>query len=341
MRHVASAVLVALVMTCGLWAAGPVNYQVLNKVTVGGDGGWDYLLFDPDGNRLFVSRGTHVMVLDAKTGATQADLPDTPGVHGIALAPEFGKGFISNGRSNNITIFDLKTLKATGQADAGTNPDAIIYDPASKRVFAFNGRSSNATAIDAATGKVAGTIALTGKPESGVSDGKGKVFVNIEDKHSITAIDSKALTATATWEIAGCEDPSGLAIDRKNHVLFSGCANKIMAIVDADSGKLITTLPIGAGVDATGFDSKQGLAFSSNGEGNLTVVKEKSPKEFEVAQTVETARGARTMTLDERTGTVYLVTAQFGERPAPTADQPRPRAPVIPGSFTLVIVGQK
>ncbi len=341
MKRTAALVLVALVgAALCLWAATP-NYHLVKKVAVGGEGGWDYLTFDPEGLRLFVSRGTHVMVLDAATGAVQTDIPDTPGVHGIALVPEFGKAFISNGRGNNIAIIDLKTLKPTGTAEAGTNPDAIMYDPFSKRVFAFNGRSNNATAVDAATGKVVGTIPLTGKPEFAVSDGKGKVFVNIEDKHSITVIDPQKLTATATWELAGCEDPSGLAIDRKSRILFSGCANKVMAIVNADTGKLITTVPIGEGVDACAFDPKTNLAFSSNGEGNLTVVEEKSPTSFAVVQTVPTERGARTMTLDETTGTVYTVTAQFGERPAATPDNPRPRPPMVPGSFSLLILGQK
>jgi DNA-binding beta-propeller fold protein YncE len=340
MRRVVSVVFVALLMGCALWAFSPVNYQVLNKVSVGGDGGWDYLTFDPDGNRLFVSRGTHVIVLDAK-GASLGDIPDTPGVHGIALAPEFGKGFISNGRGNNITIFDLKTLKATGKVEAGTNPDAIIYDPASKRVFAFNGRSNNATAVDAADGKVAGTIPLSGKPEFAVSDGKGHVYVNIEDKHSISAIDSKTLAVTSTWELAGCEDPSGLAIDRKNHLLFSVCGNKVMVVVDANSGKVIATVPTGAGTDAADFDPKRELAFASNGDGTLTVVHEKSPHEFEVVQNVQTQARARTMALDEKTGNVYLVTAEFGPTPAATADQPRPRPQPVPGTFTLLIVGQK
>lgn len=341
MKRTAILFLLAVATAALCLSAATPNYHLLKKVTVGGEGGWDYLTLDPQGHRLFVSRGTHVMVLDAGTGAAIADIPDTPGVHGIALVPEFGKAFISNGRGNNITIVDLKTLKPTGTAEAGTNPDAIIYDPVSKRVFAFNGRSSNATAVDAATGKVAGTIPLTGKPEFAVSDGEGKVFVNIEDKHSITVIDPRKLTVTATWELTGCEEPSGLAMDRTHRVLFSGCGNKVMAIVNADTGKLITSVPIGEGVDACAFDPNTGLAFSSNGEGTLTVVQEKSPASFDVVETVPTQRGARTMALDEATGNVYLITAQFGERPAPTADNPRPRPPMVPGSFTLLIFGRK
>ncbi len=341
MKRTLAMVLLATVAVLAAWAAAP-SYELMKKVAVGGEGGWDYLTFDPQGHRLFVSRGTHVMVLDAATGATQADIPDTPGVHGIALTPEFGKAFISDGRANTITIVDLKTLKPTGTVEAGTNPDAIMYDPVSKRVFAFNGRSNNATVVDAATGKVAGTIPLSGKPEFAVSDGKGKVFVNIEDKHSITAIDAQKLTAIATWEISGCEEPTGLAMDRKNRVLFSGCGNKVMAIVNADTGKLITTVPIGEGVDGCAFDPKNKLAFSSNGgDGTLTVVQEKSPTSFAVVQTVPTQRGARTLTVDEATGAVYTVTAQFGERPAPTADNPRPRPPMVPNSFTLLILAPK
>lgn len=319
-------------------AAGP-GYHVAKSFKVGGEGGWDYLTTDPGARRLYVSRGTHVLVLDLDSGKTVGDIPDTQGVHGIALAPDLGKGFTSNGREGTVTIFDIKTLAPTGsKVKAGENPDAILYDPASKRVFTFNGRSHDSTAIDAATGKVLGTIPLDGKPEFAASDAQGEIFVNIEDKSELDAIDPNKLEVKAKWPLAPCTEPSGLSIDRKNRRLFVGCDNKMMAVVDADSGKVLATPAIGQGVDATAFDDATGLAFASCGEGVLTVVKEESPSKFEVAENVPTQRGARTMALDAKTHTVYTVTANFGERPPATADNPHPRPPMVPDSFVVLVV---
>ncbi len=293
--------------------AAPPDYHLQKRVDVGGTGAWDYLIYDPSGHRVFVSRATHVLVLDGESGATLADIPGTLGVHGIALAPELGKGFTSNGRIDSVTIFDLKTLQPIGQASTGKNPDAIIYDPASKRVFTFNGRSDNATAIDAESGQPVGTIELAGRPEFAVADGQGTVFVNIESKNSLTAIDSRTLSVKANWDMPGCDGPSGLSMDRPHRRLFSVCDNKVMAVMDADSGKLVTTVPIGDGPDASTFSPKLGLAFSSNGgDGTLTVVHEDSPDKFTVVKNVTTETGARTMALDEDTGTVYLVSATVG-----------------------------
>jgi DNA-binding beta-propeller fold protein YncE len=320
-------------------AAGP-GYHIAKTFKVGGEGGWDYLLFDEGSDRLYLSRATHVIVIDGDSGAAVGDIPDTPGVHGIAVAHEFGRGFTSNGREGMVTIFDLNTLKPITKIKTGDNPDAIIYDPASKRVFTFNGRSHDATAIDAATGNVVGTIKLDGKPEFAVSDEKGEVFVNIEDKSELVALDPAKLEVKSTWPLAPCESPSGLAIDRKNRRLFAGCDNKVMAIVDADTGKVISTLPIGGGVDATGFDPEAGFAFASCGEGTLTVIKEESPAKFSVAENAPTQRGARTMALDSKTHRVFLVTAQFGPPPAPTADQPRPRPTILPDSFVVLMVSR-
>ena len=297
--------------------AADSGYHLINTYKLGGDGGWDYLIADSSARRVYISRATHVIVIDADSGKPVGDIPDTPGVHGIALAPELGRGFISNGRENTVTIFDLKTLKAITKVKAGENPDAILYDPASKRVFAFNGRSHDATAIDAASGAVLGTIKLEGKPEFAVSDGKGGVFVNIEDKSQIDAIDPAKLEVKTSWPLAPCEEPSGLAIDRKNRRLFAGCDNKMMAVVDADTGKVIATPAIGEGVDANAFDPGTGLAFASCGEGVLTIVHEESPTKFSVAENVPTQSGARTMALDEKTHNVYLVTAKFGPPPPP------------------------
>jgi DNA-binding beta-propeller fold protein YncE len=319
--------------------AGPSGYHVAKTVKLGGDGGWDYLTVDSKARRVYISRGTHVMVADADTGALLGDIPNTNGVHGIAIAADLEKGFISDGRDGTVTIFDLKTLKVLGTAPAGKNPDAIIYDPASKRVFAFNGTSKDATAIDAKTGTVAGTIALGGKPEFAVADEKGHVFVNIEDTSEIVQFDANKLVVENRWKIAPGEEPSGLAMDRKHRRLFSVCSNKLMVVVNADDGKVLTTLPIGAGTDAAAFDPETGFAFSSNGgDGTLTVVHEDSPDKFTIVDNVPTLRRARTMTLDIKTHQIYTVTAEFGQTPAPTAEQPRPRAPMLAGSFTLLIL---
>jgi DNA-binding beta-propeller fold protein YncE len=321
-------------------AASAPGYHVLTTFKVGGDGGWDYLNADADARRLYISRGTHVMVLDADSGKTVGDIPDTPGVHGIALAPEFGKGFTSNGREGTVSIFDIKTLAPGNKVKVGENPDAILYDPATKRVFTFNGRSQDSTAIDAASGKVLGTIKLDGKPEFAASDAKGEIFVNLEDKSELVAIDPNKLEVKAKWPLAPCTEPSGLSIDRKNRRLFVGCDNKMMAVVDADSGKVLATPAIGDGVDATTFDPETGLAFASCGEGVLTVVKEESPEKFSVAENVPTQQGARTLALDAKTHNIFVVTAKFGPPPAPTADNPHPRRSILPDSFVVLVVGK-
>jgi DNA-binding beta-propeller fold protein YncE len=333
------AVLSVVFLEVSALAAAP-GYHLVKTYKVGGEGGWDYLALDGASRRLFLSRGTHVMVIDADSGKPVGDIPDTPGVHGIAFAPEFGRGFTSNGREGTVTIFDLNTLKPITKVKVGENPDAILYDPASKRVFTFNGRSHDSTAIDAATGKVVGTIPLEGKPEFAVSDGKGEIFNNLEDKSELVAIDSTKLEVKSRWPLAPCESPSGLAIDRKHRRLFSGCENKVMAVVDADSGKVITTLPIGRGVDATRFDPETGLAFASCGEGVLTVIREESPDKFSVVETVPTQPGARTMELDEKTHDVFVVTAKFGPMPPATEGQRFRRPPILPDSFVVLVVSR-
>ena len=315
------------------FAAAAGGYHVKTKWQIGGEGGWDYLIADSDARRLYVSHGTEVDVLDLDSGSVLGKIPDTPGVHGIALAPELGKGFISAGRANKVVIFDLKTLKATGEAQTGQNPDAVIYDPASKRVFAFNGRSGNATAIDAAGGTVAGTIDLGGKPEFAAADGEGHVFVNMEDKSTVVRIDSKNLSVMNQWPLAPCEEPSGMAIDRQHHRLFSGCHNKMMAVVDAETGKVVATPAIGQGVDANAFDPGTQLAYSSNGDGTLTVVHEDSPDKFTIVENAKTQRGARTMALDLKTHNVFLSIAEFGAAPAGGG-----RPPIVPGSFGILVV---
>ena len=332
---------VAFLCVSAVWAFAPAQYQVKQKYVLGGDGGWDALTFDPAGKRLFISRGTHVMVVDPYKGTVLGDIPDTQGVHDIALAQDLGKGFISNGRENSITVFDLKTLKETARIKIeGENPDAMLYDPSSKRVFAFNGRSKNATVIDAAAGTVVGNIPLDGKPEFGVADGKGMVFVNIEDKSEVTSIDAKKATVVKSWPLAPCEEPSGIAMDRKNRRLFSGCHNKMMAVLDADTGKVIATPVIGEGVDGGAFDADRQLAFSSNGDGTLTVVHEDSPDKFSVLENAATQRSARTMALDTTSHDVYVVAAEFEEAP-PAKEGDRPRRTMKAGTFTLLVVGKK
>jgi YVTN family beta-propeller protein len=331
-------VVMLLLVTSGFAATS--GYHLIKRYKLGGDGGWDYLAFDDASNRIFISRSTHVIVVDADSGKPVGDIPDTPGVHGIALAHEFGRGFVSNGREGTVTVFDLQSLKVLSKIKVGENPDAILYDPASKRVFTFNGRSNDVSAIDAAKGAVVGTIKVDGKPEFAVSDAAGEIFVNIEDKSEMMALDPNTLEVKSRWPLAPCEEPSGLAIDRKHRRLFSGCSNKLMAIVDADSGKVISSLPIGGGVDAAGFDPETDLAFASCGEGVLTVIHEDSPDRFSVADNVPTKKGARTMGLDPEKHRIFLVTADFGPPPAPTAEQPHPRPAILPDSFEMLVVGK-
>lgn len=323
-------------------AFAPAQYELKQKFTIGGDGGWDYLTYDAAGKRLFISRATRVQVVDPAKGTVIAEIPNTTGVHGIALAHDLGKGYTSNGRDNTVTVFDLKTLKETGRItlDGAKNPDAILYDPFSKRIFTFNGGSSNTTVIDAMNDKVIANTPLSGKPEFAATDGKGKVYVNIEDKSELTAIDAKTGGVVNTWPLTGCEEPSGLAIDEKHHRLFAGCHNKVMAVVNAETGKVITTVPIGEGVDANAFDPGTDLAFSSNGDGTLTVVHEDSPDKFSVAQNAQTQRFARTMALDSNNHNVYLVTAEIEEQP-PAEGQTRPRRSMKPGTFTLLVMEKK
>lgn len=321
-------------------AAAGQGYHVIKTYKLGGDGGWDYLTINSETRQLFISRGTHVMVMDVDSGKNVGDIADTQGVHGIALAAELGRGFTSNGREGTVSIFDMKTFATSSKVKVGEGPDAIIYDPATKRVFTFNGHGHDSTAIDAAGGTVVGTVKLDGRPEFAASDAKGEVFVNIEDKSELTAIDANKLAVKATWPLAPCTGPSGLSMDRKNRRLFVGCDNKMMAVVDADSGKILATPAICEGVDATTFDPETGLAFASCGDGTLTVVKEESPEKFNVAENVPTQKGARTLALDAKTHNIFVVTAQFGPRPAATADNPRPRPPILPDSFVVLVVGK-
>jgi len=289
---------------------------------------------------LYIARSNRVIVFDLDKGTVAGEIPDTNGVHGVAVANDLGRGFARCGQDGKVLIFDLKTLKPLAEVRVGTNPDAIIYDLATTRVFAFNGGSSDATAIDAAKGTVVGTIPLEGKPEFAASDGRGTVYVNIENKNDVVSFDSKKLTIKARWPVAPGEEPTGMAIDREHRRLFIGCGNKKMIVMDADSGRVIVALPIGEGVDATAYDPASEMAFSSNGDGTLTVVHEDSPEKFVVVDTVKTERGARTMTIDFKKHTVILVTADFTPAPAATPERPHPRPGISPDSFRVLVFGK-
>jgi len=311
------------------------GYHVIKTIPVGGDTSWDYVCVDSDARRVYVSHGTHVVVLDADTYAVVGDIPDTLGVHGIAIATDLGRGFTSNGRANTVTIFDLKTLKAIGTVQTDANPDAILYDSVSKRVFTFNGRGKNATAINAADGTVVGTIPLNGKPEFAAADGKGTIYVNNEDTSDLYHLDAQSLKELHHWPLAPCKSPSGLAMDVANRRLFSVCDEKVMAVVNADTGKVVATPAICEGPDASAFDPSTGYAFASCGDGNLTVIHEDSPDKFTVVENVPTKRSARTMGLDLKTHNIFLPAADF-DPPAPGER----RGKMKPGSFVIVVVSK-
>jgi YVTN family beta-propeller protein len=331
-------ILIGILLSGSLtWVNGqtkPSEYRLASRFPVEGDGGWDYLAVDESAGRIFVSHGMVVQVLNESDGKLLGTIPDTKGVHGIAIAPDLNKAYISNGRDSSVTVIDLKTLAFKSRISVtGQNPDAILYDQFSHRVFAYNGRTSNATVIDAMTDKVVATIPLDGKPEFSVTDGKGKVYVNIEDKSEISMINSATLKVEKTWSIAPGEEPSGLALDNENHRLFAVCGNKLMVIVDAISGKVITTLPIGDRVDGAAFDPGLKRAYSSNGEGTMTVVAEVSPNEYKVIENVPTQPGARTIAINKKTHHLYLTTAEF-EPPAAGSTNRRPA--VKPGTFVVL-----
>ncbi len=314
-------------------------YTLLKTLPLPGGEGWDYLALDSGARRLYVSRGTHVAVVDVDSGKVVGDIPGTNGVHGVAIDSKLGRGFTSNGRANSVTIFDLKTLQILGTVPVGEGPDAIVFEPVTGRVFTFNGRAQTATAIDAAKGTVVGTVTLPGRPEFPVADGKGHLYDNIEDKSEIAAIDAKTLQVQNVWPIAPGESPSGLAMDTKHRRLFAVCDNQKMVVMDADTGKVIATPAIGNGPDAAAFDAAHGLVFSPNGEdGTMTILKESTPDFYQLVGTITTQAGARTMTLDTKTGHVFTVTA----KPLP----PQPGQPIQrrgrqyqDGSFVILEYG--
>ncbi len=334
MKRIFALILAALAISA-IPAAAQKSYKLADRVKLGGEGGWDYLTFDSADNRIFITRGTHVMVVDAKTLKPTADITDLQGIHGVALAHELGKGYITSGGDSMLVIFDLKTLKVLDKVKVGERPDAVLYDASAKRVYTFNARSQDSTVVDAKTGKVIGSVPLGGKPETGVADGKGNVYVNIEDHSEIARIDTAKLTVAERYPMAGCDEPSALAFDVAHRRLFAGCASKIVAVVDPDAGRLVTTVDIGGGVDAGAFNPKTQQIFMSCGaDGVLTVIHEDSPDKYTVVQTVPTAKSARTMALDEASNTVYTVAAQFDPTPPPAGQ----RRKMLPDTFELLVV---
>ncbi len=338
-RTLAALVLTALVVA--LAGAAESGYQLLKTVPVPGDGGWDYVSVDEAGRRVYVSHGTQVDVLDADSYELKGKIPDTQGVHGIAVAPEVGRGFTSNGRTNNVTVFDLKTLNTLGHVETAQGPDAICYDPDTHRVFAFCGRGKSATVIDAATSKVAGTLELGGQPETGVADGAGVVYVNLEDRSELLKIDSRNLKVLERWPLAPGKTPTGLALDRQHHRLFVGCRgggegrNGVMVVVNAESGKVVTNVPIGAGVDAAAFDPETATVYCSCGDGTVAVIHQGGPDDYRAEEAIKTRPRSKTMALDAKTHRLFIPAAEFK-----AADNPRARPSVVPGSFVVLVYGK-
>ena len=315
------------------------EYKIVNRFSVAGDGWWDYLNMDENSGHLFISHGTQTQVINGVTGEMVGTIADTPGVHGIAFVQAQNKAFISCGGDNTIRVVNLKTLDLISSIEInGENPDAILYDDFSDRIFVYNGRSNDATVIDPNTDKVLATIPFQGKPEASATDHQGKIYVNIEDKSQVDVIDTKTMKVINSWSVAPGEEPSGLALDTTTHRLFSVCSNKKMVVLDAETGKVITTLDTGAGTDGCVFDSEYNRVYSSNGEGTLTVVQENGPDDFSVLANIETQVGARTICLNPKNHHLYLSTATYGVAPEPTKENPRPRRPIKPDSFTVLDV---
>jgi DNA-binding beta-propeller fold protein YncE len=335
MRKLLATALLVTGSVLGLGAQNP-GYHFVTQIPVPGDTGWDYLVVDAAAHRLYVSHGVQVVVIDTQTNHIVGTIDDTPGVHGVALADDLGRGFTSNGRENTSTIFDLKTLKPIQKVQTEANPDAILYEPGRHEVYTFNGRGRSASVFDATSGKVVATVSLGGKPESGAADPRaGRVYVNIEDRSEIKVIDTATHTVTATWPIAPGEEASGMAIDLAHHRIFIGCDNKLMLMIDSTTGKVLGQVPIGEGVDANRYDAGTMLAFSSNGEGTVTIAHEDSPEKLSVVQTLTTTRGARTMALDTSTHTIYLAAADYEPQAPGAAGRPKAK----PGSFRILVYG--
>jgi hypothetical protein len=331
-----------LVLALTLAAVGPLlaqsssSYRVTHTYTLGGDGSWDYIVPDPPNHRLFIGRQNRVMVVDENNGALLGEVTGIKGAHGTAVAGASGHGFATSGNDQSVVMFDLTTFKVLGRIPAAEDADAIIYDGASNRVFTFNGDAHSSTVIDPRAGTLVTNIPLGGKPEYGVSAGDGKVYANLTDTSEVVEIDAKTATVARRWSTAPCKQPVAMAIDTVHHRLFSGCRSGVMAVSDAQAGKIVATLPIGAGVDGAGFDAGSGNAFAANADGTLTVIHQDTPDTYHVVENVQTAPAARNMGLDPANHRVFLVSAKFG--PAPAGGAGRGRGPVLPGSFTLMVI---
>ncbi|WP_338877454.1 YncE family protein (plasmid) [Spirosoma sp. SC4-14] len=325
---------VCLCLTGSLFAQS-TNYHLVKKTTIGGEGSWDYLMADAETSRLYVSHGTQVEVLDLKSHQKVGVIAPTPSIHGIAVVPGTTVGYTTNGRPNTATMFDTKSFKALKEIPTGKKPDAIMYDAFSKRIFIFNNDGNSATVLEATTGNVVGTVELGGAPEAAISDDHGLIFVNLEDKNEVAVFDAKSLSVKHHWKLGKGEEPTGLAFDKPHHHLFSTC-NKVMVVMDSQTGKVLAEVPTGSGTDGAVFDTSTGSAISSNGEGTLTVVKEVKPGQFEAVQTVTTMRGARTITIDPMSHHIFVTTAEFDPAPAATTENPRPRPAVKPGTFMVL-----
>lgn len=313
------------------------HYHIAQRIAVAGDTGWDLLTLDESSGRVYLSHGTSLQAVDTATGKTVGSINNLSGVHGVALATAQKKGFVTSGKDKRITVFSLDTLKVEASISAtGEGPDAIIFEPLTQRIFAFNAEGHNVTVIDASSNAIIATVALDGQPELPAVDEKGTVFVNLEDQNSVDVVDGKTLKLVAKWALPSCEAPTGLAIDVVTHRLFAACHNKIMVVLDSVNGQVVATLPIGERVDGAVFDSQLRRAYSSNGDGTLTVIQEINKDRFAVVDNVTTQKGARTIALNSRTHHLYLPTAEYGEVPAPTTENPHPRAPIKSGTFVLL-----
>jgi len=344
LRRVGPLVVLALLASVIAVYAAPQagGYHVIKRMQVGGDGGWDYLYIDPDTSRLFIARGSHFQVVDVNSGKVIGDIAiaNSTNSHGIALVTDLGKAFTSNGTANTVSVVDLKTLKATQVIDIpGMNPDSIRYDPVTKKIFTFNGKSMDSTVIDAASNKVIGRVDLKGKPEEAISDGKGNMWVNLEDKSTIEEFDAKTYAIKGSWPLAPCDGPSAMAYDDAHHRIFVAC-DKVMVVVNSDNGKVVASPPIGGDPDGNGYDPGTGLAFASCRDGFVSVIHEDSPDKYTVVGNINTQAGTRTMSLDPKTHMVYTVTADFRPAPPATPDNPRPRPTPIPGSFVILQIGK-
>ena len=338
----ASRLILPLVLALAAPMARAESLHVAARIPIGGEGGWDLLAVDTLRNHVFVTHGTRVEVVNPDSGRVVGVIDNTPGVHGVALAPELGCGFTSNGRDSSVTVFDLASLAVLGRIGIpARNPDVILYDSFTRRVFTMNGGSASATAIDARTRQVLATVPLGGRPEFAVSDGAGRLFINLEDSSAVEALDARRLAVVARWPLAPGEEPTGIAFDLAHHRLFSACSNQKLIVLDSRSGRRVAELPIGRGVDGAAYDARRGLIYTSNGaDSSVSVIHEDAPDRFTSLDAVATERGARTVALDESSGALYLPTADFGPPPAPTPERPNPRPAILPGTFRLLVLSR-